>query len=168
MKLKETECPSCATVQEYDPVATRLSFCPLVRCTYCQHEFKPRPLPPAKKTNDSKKRSKVQERKAAKSYGGRVQPASGALAGAKGDFREKGVVRGECKLTRKESFSLKLKELLKVEKEATGVETPLFEVLFDGVYPKRRYVVLRAEDYIAMKNNIEHLMIEVNRGGRTR
>ena len=47
----------------------------------------------------------------------------------------------ECKLTRAKSFSLKLAELEKLEREAAG-EDPVFEIEFQGVYPHKRYVVM--------------------------
>jgi len=91
---------------------------------------------------DNQKRSRAQEKRAAKRIGGVVQPASGALPGAKGDVRKKGEVRMECKLTRAKSFSLKLEELMKIEQEAERGEAPALEIEFQGVHPKKRYVVI--------------------------
>ena len=92
--------------------------------------------------SENQRRSRVQEKKAAARYGGRVQPASGAMADEKGDIRDHGRIRGECKFTRAKSFSLKLEELKKIESEAVGGELPLFEIEFQRDHPYRRYVVV--------------------------
>jgi len=90
---------------------------------------------------DSQRRSKLQEKRAAKRVGGRVQPASGA-GRAKGDVRVPGELRMECKLTRASSYSLRLDLLQKIERECTTGEKPIFEIEFQGVFPTKRYVVL--------------------------
>ena len=51
-------------------------------------------------------------------------------------------MRGECKFTSNKSFSLKLEELIKLERESSGGEHPLFEIEFQGGRPFKRYVVL--------------------------
>ena len=48
----------------------------------------------------------------------------------------------ECKLTRADSYSLRLDLLEKIEKECEQGEYPAFEIEFQGVYPPRRYVVI--------------------------
>lgn len=90
---------------------------------------------------DSQKRSRQQEKRAAKRVGGWVQPASGA-GRAKGDVRVPGELRMECKFTRANSYSLRLNLLEKLEREATTGENPAFEIEFQGVHPPKRYVVL--------------------------
>jgi len=95
---------------------------------------------PKKGKSDSQKRSRRQEKRAAQRIGGHVTPASGA-GSVKGDVRDVGHTRMECKLTRAKSFSLKLAELEKLEREAAG-EDPVFEIEFQGVYPHKRYVVM--------------------------
>jgi hypothetical protein len=95
-----------------------------------------------KGTTVLKKRSEDQERRAAGRYGGRVQPASGALDHCKGDLRDKGVSRGECKFTLAKSYSIKLEELRKIESEVKGDEVPFLEIEFQGVHPSKRYVIL--------------------------
>lgn len=97
--------------------------------------------PKRKGKTNSQKRSRQQEKRAAKRIGGRVQPASGA-GQAKGDVRLEGHTRMECKFTRAKSYSLKLEELKKIEREAGPGEQPVFEVEFQCVYPHERYVVL--------------------------
>lgn len=91
--------------------------------------------------SDSQKRSRAQEKRAAKRLGGNVQPGSGA-GRAKGDVRVPWHARVECKLTRAKSFSLKLSELEKIESEAIPPEMPIFEIEFQGVTPHKRYAVI--------------------------
>lgn len=93
------------------------------------------------------KRSKDQEKRAARRYGGSRTAASGALD-EKGDVRVHGVMRIECKYTAAKSFTLKREELEKIEKEAIAAgEMPVFEIEFQNHHPKRRFVVLREEDF---------------------
>jgi hypothetical protein len=68
----------------------------------------------------------------------------------------------ECKETTRKSFSLKLEELMKIEKEARGGEQPLFEVQFQGVHPVKTYVVLPVSEYQAMVDELELLREEGN------
>jgi len=91
--------------------------------------------------SDSQKRSQKQEKATARRMGGRVQPASGA-GPAKGDVRADWHARVECKLTRASSFSLKLSELEKIEREAAPPEKPILEIEFQGVSPNKRYAVI--------------------------
>ena len=51
-------------------------------------------------------------------------------------------MRGECKFTRAQSYTLKLEELRKLELEAGYGELPMFEVEFQHNLPFKRYVVL--------------------------
>jgi hypothetical protein len=90
---------------------------------------------------DSQKRSRKQEKRAAKRMGGKVQPASGA-GRAKGDVRAPWHARVECKLTRASSFTLKLAHLEKIEREAAPPEKPILEIEFQGVTPNKRYAVI--------------------------
>jgi len=90
---------------------------------------------------DSQKRSRAQEKHAAKRFGGGVQPGSGA-GRAKGDVRAPWHARIECKLTRAKSFTLKLSDLEKIEKEAISPEKPIFEIEFQGITPHKRYAVI--------------------------
>ena len=64
-----------------------------------------------------KKTSQKQEVEVAEEFGGRTQPNSGAMAGAKGDVRKKGELRIEAKYTAAGSYSLKLEELEKIAGE---------------------------------------------------
>jgi hypothetical protein len=89
-----------------------------------------------------KKRSKDQEKRAAKRWNARGQPGSGAMDHTKGDVRKKGVLREECKFTLAKSYTIKLEELLKIEREASGDETPFLEIEFQGIHPYRRYCIL--------------------------
>ena len=156
MSIKKTTCPDCHLVGTFDTTALRLSPLKTINCPACGLCFYPKP-DAVLGLSDNVRRSRVQEKQAAERYGARKQPASGSLPGAKGDIRERGKLRGECKLTRKLSFSLKLEELLKIQQEATGGEMPLMEVAFVGVFPERKYAVLRAEDYAALKEELADL-----------
>lgn len=90
---------------------------------------------------DDQKRSQLQEKRAAKRHGGRVQPASGA-GQAKGDFRVQGSVRGECKFTRAASYRLKLDDLNKINSECSMGEYPVLELEFQGCHPPARFAVI--------------------------
>lgn len=103
-----------------------------------------------------KKRSEEQEKRVARLQGGRVTPASGALSGAKGDVRQRGRHRIECKYTTKKSYSIKLDELLKIEGEASAGELSLLHLEFQGVSPSKRYVILREDDYQSLMEDAEN------------
>lgn len=92
-----------------------------------------------------KKASLRQEQKVAEAVGGRTQAASGGTRlGGGGDVRADGL-RIECKLTEKDSFSLKLKELLKLQDQAYGaLEEPVFQFSFlDRAGRRESYVVVK-------------------------
>jgi hypothetical protein len=93
-------------------------------------------------TTDSQKRSRAQEKRVASRESGRRQPGSGARSGYEGDVRSPGKYRGECKLTRASSYSLKLADLRKLEIQAGHGELPIFDLEFCGVSPTRKYVVM--------------------------
>jgi len=90
---------------------------------------------------DNQKRSRRQEKRAAKKFGGRVQPGSGS-GSEKGDVRDPFHNRQEHKITKAKSFSLKLADLKKIESECSSGEDPSFHITFDGVYPAETYVVI--------------------------
>jgi len=80
---------------------------------------------------DQKKRSTKSERQLAKELGGRPQPASGAIAGFKGD-----VVLDDFLIDLKEtdagSFRLTLADLMKITQEADGMaKTPMMVIQFN-------------------------------------
>lgn len=101
-----------------------------------------------------KKRSASQEASVAKRYSGRLTPASGALD-TKGDVRVVGDSRWECKYTTSKSYSLKLEDLLALEDAASAGEVPLFQLEFQVGHPHKSYVVLREEDYAALRREVE-------------
>lgn len=78
----------------------------------------------------ARKLSQKQERELAAAVGGWTQPASGALEGAKGDFRVVGVTRAEAKSTMAASYRLELEDLQKIRSECTGGEKPSFVIRF--------------------------------------
>jgi hypothetical protein len=152
------ECPKCKLGISIDGVRERaLNIAGLSPyCTSCGKEmYKSCREAASPGKTDSQKRSRAQEKRAASRWGGKRQPASGAGT-EKGDVRVKGVVRGECKLTRSSSYTLKLKDLETLEKQAALNEEPVFEIEFQGVYPSKRYVVLPGwvyDSYLERKRN---------------
>jgi len=111
-------------------------------CKHCGEDLMVHGTSQKKGATDSQKRSRVQEKRVAAREGGRRQPGSGAADGFEGDVRAVGRYRGECKLTRAASYSLKLKDLMKLEGQAGKGELPVFDVEFQGVTPHKRYVIL--------------------------
>lgn len=106
---------------------------------------------------DSKKKSNKQEARTAKEFGGRVQPASGALAGAKGDVRTGGQRTSsfsdsdfliENKYTDKASYSLKKETWLKIQKEAIreNMRIPMMQIDIQDT----SLVVLNKQDFLAL------------------
>ena len=112
-----------------------------IMCPTC-HGSEVSAVPHKPHRSDNQKRSRLQEKYAAKRYGARRQKASGALPGVKGDLRDPGRLRGECKFTRAASYTLKLEELRKLEQEAGAGEVPMFEIEFQTNPPFKRFVVL--------------------------
>jgi hypothetical protein len=109
-------------------------------CYECGEDLYETGSSPKRGKTDSQKRSRKQEKRAAKRIGGHTTAASGSKA-EKGDVRSVGDTRMECKLTRAKSYTLKLADLEKLEREA-GLEKPVFEIEFQGVYPHKRYAVI--------------------------
>lgn len=93
------------------------------------------------------RRSQLQERRIAQDTGGRVQPASGALSGAKSDVRLTGQLRIEAKTTSKNSFILKLEDLKKIMLEALsgGVEHWVFQVEFQRSQGQNKKIAILHE-----------------------
>lgn len=79
-----------------------------------------------------KRISRMQEKRVAAALGGKTQANSGATRlGGGGDVRVIGETRVECKFTEASSFSLKLTELKKLQKEAiSALEEPVFNFEF--------------------------------------
>lgn len=144
-------CPQCNAMRQCPPKMPPL----FKRCLNCNVQMKLQRHKVGR--SDSQKRSQDQEKRAARRYGMRRQPGSGARDGAKGDLRAPGKRRAELKETIKKSFSLKLDVLMKIEREAAGAEDPLLEIEFQGVFPHKRYVVLPDHAYESMINRLEEL-----------
>jgi hypothetical protein len=103
----------------------------------------------------NKRLSQHQERDIAEELGARVQPASGAMPGAKGDLRKKGVFRLEAKFTKATSFSLRLEDLEKIAGECGNFEKPIVVIDFleQGTSKLRdRYAVLNFQDMKELLN----------------
>jgi len=93
----------------------------------------------------AQKRSRLQEKRAARDIGGLQQKGSGSSPFAKGDFRKMGDVRGECKFTRKTTYILKEDDLKKIQLEALkgGFEDWVMQVEFVGdVGQSKKFAVL--------------------------
>jgi hypothetical protein len=148
-------CPNCGAPTNHTNKTITMSAIGAV-CKDCGSVFKA-PKTVKKGRSDNQIRSRDQEKKAARRYGGHRQPGSGASSRAKGDFVDEGRIRGECKFTRASSFSLKLTELVKLEKEATSTEIPIFEIQFQSVHPAKTYVVLPAKNYQSLIEELESL-----------
>jgi hypothetical protein len=98
------------------------------------------------------RRSRRSEDQAARSDGGRRQPASGALRGQRGDVRtDEWLI--EDKFTDAESFSIKLTMLKKTIHEAlvTGGRLPMWRIVIQG----HRFRLLREEDYLWLKAQVD-------------
>jgi hypothetical protein len=82
---------------------------------------------------------RASERKVAKSLGGRLTPASGAVEGAKGDIRTDDFLI-EAKSTIASSMKLELDWLIKINSEAQAIgKTPALSIRFvtENGQPKR-------------------------------
>jgi hypothetical protein len=104
-----------------------------------------------KRSPKLRKSSMRQERQIAEMIGGRTQPASGALASAKGDVRKRGVLRGELKQTSAKSFSLKRDDLDKIRSECVGREKPFFSIRFTHpvtLTTEDEWVCIPIEDWV--------------------
>lgn len=148
----ETTCPDCSERFNYWPDILHLTFDGKVECPNpdCAARFAPATATIRFAGNDSRVRSDSQERRAAKRYDARKQAGSGASWRAKGDLVDEGRLRGECKHTVGRSISVRLDDLLKLERESRGAEQPLFELEFQGVFPHKRYVVLSEGQYLTL------------------
>ena len=93
------------------------------------------------------RRSKIQERRAAKDYGGSTTPGSGNGWIVKADVRTESLLI-ECKTTTKQSYSLKDEDLRKLWEQALiDGRMPVFEIEFAAT--GRTCVVLDKEDFLS-------------------
>jgi hypothetical protein len=101
------------------------------------------------KKNENLKRSRLQERKGSRLYGGSLTPGSGNQWHSKGDIKT-GTELIECKTTKHHSYSLKAAELDKAMKEALlEGRRMVFEIEFadDGI----TCIILDKSDYMQMR-----------------
>lgn len=107
--------------------------------------------------NRIKRKSLLQERKAAEDVGGRVQPGSGAPEFYKGDVRKRGDLRLECKTTGSKSYNLKLSDLEKVKAEAVmgGAEGWAFQVEFQGATSHKRFAIIDWQEYLDLRETLK-------------
>lgn len=93
---------------------------------------------------EGQKQSQHHEKRLAKVLGGKTVAASGAFWSRKGDVRSDKVLV-EHKFTAAKSYSLKISELVKLEKEAITVgRVPVFGISLGG----RNYFVLLEDDLL--------------------
>lgn len=85
-------------------------------------------------------RSARQEKRTARTYGGRQTANSGALYD-KGDVKVDGILRVEDKTTSFASFTLKHADLRKVARAAVGDEIPVLKISFHDDL-RQQYVVV--------------------------
>lgn len=96
----------------------------------------------------SKQRSKEQERRLAKKFGGEVQPGSGAPVNRKGDIVTDTYLM-EAKTTSARQVTLRLDVLEKIEGEAFQArKNPALVITFEPA--RRDFVVLSMEDFQAL------------------
>lgn len=107
-----------------------------------------------KRFKENKKISVAQEVDLAEELGGRVQKASGALAGSKGDVRVKGKYRIEAKFTKANSYKLLLDDLYKIISECGAGEKAVFVIDFVEKTGKLkdRFAVTYWEDFKELTN----------------
>jgi len=86
----------------------------------------------ARQSKRGKRLSKRQEAEAASDLGGRTMAASGATRlGGGADVRVMGQTRVECKVTEKDTYTIKVQELEKLRKQAIkSLESPVFQFAF--------------------------------------
>lgn len=97
----------------------------------------------------SLRKSQTQEKKAASRYGGHVNPGSGNQWYHKGDVRTPDLLI-EAKYTDAASYSLKVADLHKVEKQAYAIDKDwAFLISFGG----EEFVVIRESDYLSMRGS---------------
>lgn len=107
-----------------------------------------------KRFKENKRISQAQEVDLAEELGGRVQKASGALAGSKGDVRVKGKYRIEAKFTKAGSYKLELDDLYKIMSECGAGEKAVFVIDFCEKTGKLkdRFAVATWEDFKELTN----------------
>jgi hypothetical protein len=147
------ECNKCGTsILVHTPVWNRVRDLGLsYPCDTCMADLTKHGKIQKPKKSNVHKDSRAQEKRMAKREGGRVQPGSGNVPGYEGDVRLPGKqLRGECKFTKAASYTLKLEDLLKLEKQAIGDELPVFEVEFHRATQRQRYIILPGWVYDAL------------------
>lgn len=98
----------------------------------------------------NRRKSQLQERRAAADLGGKPQPGSGSSAFYKGDVRSVGKVLVECKTTSKKSYTLSLSDIEKIKAEAlmSGEESWAFQIEFQGMSSNKRFAVIDWQEYL--------------------
>jgi len=114
------------------------------------------------------RKPKKHEKSTAKTLGGKVQPASGAKAGFKGDVREVGTLFNEflveCKRTEKQSIRIEARWLNKITTEAGSDQEPAIAIQFDPMVLRslKRPGEAEAEaDWIAMPRSVFRRLLSI-------
>ncbi len=115
-----------------------------------------------------KRKSILQERRAAVDMGGRVQPGSGAPDFYKGDVRAPGDIRVECKTTGSKSYVLKLSELEKIRGEALmgGEESFAMQIEFQGQFRGKKFAVIDWDEFVNLREMLK--LYKEGANGQTR
>ena len=100
---------------------------------------------------DNLRRSRRQEKRVAEDVGGSCQAGSGSRWEMKGDVRKLDAVRVECKTTRGKGFRVTREVLEKIEREASGLETPVLQLDFEnGDGTVSSYGIVRWDDLLTL------------------
>lgn len=96
--------------------------------------------------------SRLQERKAAATYGGKVTPGSGNQWFKKADVQTSQMII-ECKATMKNSYTIKADDLAKLNTQAVLEDKlPVFEIQFTD--RNVTYVVIEQDEFLNLAKNI--------------
>jgi hypothetical protein len=105
---------------------------------------------------NTRRYSKIQEKRVAKMVGGYVQPNSGATPFFKGDVRTSNILF-ECKTTTspKKSFSIKKEWLDKLDSEVFQSKKELGVLVFNYEPNGKEYAIIPLSKLVALLNNKE-------------
>jgi hypothetical protein len=101
----------------------------------------------------NKRKSRLQERRAAKDIGGREQPGSGAPEFYKGDVRKAQDLRVECKTTSAQAYQLRLIDLEKIKIEALRGNDPMWamQVEFQTQTGGKKFAVIDWQTFLDLR-----------------
>jgi len=117
-----------------------------IQCKACtrvfsRHEVETVRYTPKNPRTSTRARADKHEKHAAKVLGAQKTIASGQTPIDKGDVKSD-FLRAECKTTEKKSFVLKLDALMKIARQASGDQMPVFNIQFnEGANPRNYYII---------------------------